>query len=141
MKTVERMRLEQVLRDYKKMKNVCKWSTYYGEDILIDRCQYWDDPTQYTGFCIVVRANHPYLYEISIWKDTEDGPEFYMNTLVGNVQITWTIENLFMSAQHLYLEEPDRKNIPWKKGDFARWWKDHAPFPISFTHEPKKKGE
>lgn len=146
MESIEKARLQQVLRDYKKLKNVCKFMTYRGEDILVDRCQYWDGADIDTGYAIMLRANHTYHYEISFWQAGDDGMEFLMKAVIRNRNICWYIENLFMSAQHLYIKEDDGRNVPWTYKDFKRWWIDHATNPIFFenieiTNEFIERGE
>lgn len=130
MMSAEEARLKQVLRDYKKLKNVCKGMKYEGEYVLVDKCQYWDGHDIDTGFAIMIRANHTYHYEIYFWQKGDDGMDFLMKAYVRNLNITWCVENLWMSAQHLYIKEDDERNVKWTFYDFKRWWEEHATFPI-----------
>lgn len=146
MKSIEEARLQQVLRDYKKLKNVCKFMTYKGEDVLVDRCQYWNKGDTDTGYAIMLRANHTYHYEVSFWVTGDDGMDFLMKALIRNKNICWYIENLWMSAQHLYIPEADDRNVKWTFKDFKRWWKENATCPIFFenieiTNEFMERGE
>lgn len=124
MASIEYLRLGQLLKDYKKLKNKCHFATWRGKDILLDRFQYWDNPEETTPYCMTIESDGPHYYTCRLWEDTDDGP---INLIKIEhcrcYNITWVVENMFMTAQHLYKE--DHKNIKWYNHDAYRWWKEH----------------
>ena len=124
MASIEYLRLAQLLKDNKKLKNKCHFTTWRGKDILIDRFQYWDNPDEYTNRCMTIESDGEHYYTCRFWEDTDEGP---VNLLKLEhcrcYNITWVVHNMFMSAQHLY--KGDERNIKWTIADLYRWWRDH----------------
>lgn len=120
----------KVLRDsYKKLKKHTKQGVWQGEEVLIDKVQYHKNNSK-TPYTIIVRAieapemNTKCYYSFTLYENKTFNIGTVCTTSIYLME--QIIENVWMGAQHLFINEFDGNNVAWTYSDYINWWKAKA---------------
>lgn len=128
----------------KKLKKYYKLDAWQGRWALIDRVRYWKN-RKLTDYTIILECPRNYVYTITLYVNQTQMfkiPEMRFNDII---KVT---ESLWMSVQHLVIDDYDGKNWPWSLDNFYKWWDDRLSIPYEkydknhiFKLEDFKKGD
>ena len=128
-RSVEYLRLSLV-RDgkdgFKKLRKHTKETVWQGEDVLIDKIQYWKDNSKTKYFVIVRAVDAPLMKNACYYAFTLYNGKTNLGTICTSSMFLMEniIENLWMSAQHLMIDDFDGNNVAWDYFDFKSWWRE-----------------
>lgn len=134
MKSVDEVRLSTLRQSSKRLKAVCKFDKFRGRIVLNDVCGYWKT-CEPTGYSIVIQCGDDacHWHIGLVYSVDEDVQKLMVVRNALTIQVEKVVEDLWMTVQHLFIDEDDERNVAWDFWQAQKWWEEkEADFKIDF---------